>query len=213
MPRKAGQSAAANAKRPAADTPNRTSKRARASTRKSYDERDTDSEASARADSPGDGESGEASDFEAKSDKDLTSESEPEADASEEEPVSKKATSRRQVSKISASVHKKQATEKDLWKTGAKLEPGTQLVIKKPKAREAGDTPYTESTIHPNTMLFLEEIKENNDRQWLKCMLENGDPYKKPTKLTCRQCTIPTIELRCRTSMTSSASFPRKLSR
>lgn len=210
MPRKAGQSAAANAKRPAADTPNRTSKRARATTRKSYVERDTDSDASARADSPDDGESGEASDFEAKSEKDLTSESEPEADASEEEPVSKKATSRRQVPKTSASIHKKQATEKDLWKPGAKLEPGTQLVIKKPKAREAGDTPYTESTIHPNTMLFLEEIKENNDRQWLKCMLKNGCSY---AKLTCRQCTIPTIELRCRTSMTSSASFQRRLSR
>jgi hypothetical protein len=52
--------------------------------------------------------------------------------------------------------------------SGARLEPGTQLIIKKPKAREAGDTPYSEDTIHPNTMLFLKDLAVNNDRQWLK---------------------------------------------
>ncbi|KAJ4989263.1 hypothetical protein SVAN01_05168 [Stagonosporopsis vannaccii] len=168
MPRKSGQSSAASNKRPAAESPSRTSKRARAATRKSYVEADTDSDAAAQADSPDDGDSGDASDFQAQSDKEATSESEPESEASDEEPVSKKATPRSRLPKKSTSVQKKQATEKELWKPGAKLEPGTRLVIKKPKAREAGDTPYTESTIHPNTMLFLEEIKKNNDRQWLK---------------------------------------------
>lgn len=60
--------------------------------------------------------------------------------------------------------------KKELWKEGVKagLGPGTQVVIKKPKARPAGDTPYSEETIHPNTMLFLKDLKANNNRQWLK---------------------------------------------
>lgn len=57
-----------------------------------------------------------------------------------------------------------------VWKPGTKtgLGPGKQLVIKKPKARPAGKTPYTDGTIHPNTMLFLGELKANNERSWLK---------------------------------------------
>ncbi|KAH6618737.1 hypothetical protein C7974DRAFT_400746 [Boeremia exigua] len=174
MPRQSGQPPAGSAKentpkRPATDTPNRTSKRARVTTRRSYIEPDTDSDAASNASGSFDDEdAGDASDFEAKSDKEASSESEPDADASDEEPVSKKATARGRPQKKQLPTHKKQADEKDLWKRGAKLEPGTQLIIKKPKAREAGDTAYTESTIHPNTMLFLEELKENNDRQWLK---------------------------------------------
>lgn len=59
---------------------------------------------------------------------------------------------------------------KELWRTGADigLEPGTKLVIKKPKPREAGDTPYEDDTIHPNTLLFLKDLANNNDREWLK---------------------------------------------
>ncbi|KAF3008764.1 hypothetical protein E8E13_010251 [Curvularia kusanoi] len=149
-------------KRAAADTPTRTSKRARASTGKSYAEPDTDSDAGSNSRNlRDDAGSADASDFEAHTEKEASSESEPEADTSDEEPTSKKSTPR-------GRSHKKPANEKELWKPGAKLEPGTQLIIKKPKAREAGTTPYTESTIHPNTMLFLKEIKENNDRQWLK---------------------------------------------
>lgn len=99
----------------------------------------------------------------------MSSESGPDDDASEDEPASKKATPKGRPQKKSIALHKKQADEKELWKIGAKLEPGVQLIIKKPKARDAGDTPYTESTIHPNTMTFLKEVKANNDRQWLKC--------------------------------------------
>lgn len=56
------------------------------------------------------------------------------------------------------------------WKPGTKtgLGPGKQLVVKRPKARPAGKTPYTDETIHPNTMLFLGELKANNERSWLK---------------------------------------------
>lgn len=41
-------------------------------------------------------------------------------------------------------------------------------MIKKPKARPAGKTPYASDTIHPNTFLFLHELKGNNNREWLK---------------------------------------------
>ncbi|KAF2721223.1 hypothetical protein K431DRAFT_338886 [Polychaeton citri CBS 116435] len=63
-----------------------------------------------------------------------------------------------------------QSKGNELWRHGvsAGLGPGTQVVIKKPKARPAGNTPYVDETIHPNTLLFLGELKENNDRQWLK---------------------------------------------
>lgn len=58
----------------------------------------------------------------------------------------------------------------ELWRPGVKtgLAPGEALFIKLPKAREAGKTPYKDDTVHPNTIAFLEELKENNDREWLK---------------------------------------------
>jgi len=58
----------------------------------------------------------------------------------------------------------------ELWREGAKidLEPGTEIIIKRPKARTAGKTPYADDTIHPNTLLFLGDLKANNDREWLK---------------------------------------------
>lgn len=59
---------------------------------------------------------------------------------------------------------------KELWRPGVKsdLAPGEEVFIKLPKAREAGSTPYKDDTIHPNTMAFLKDLKENNDREWLK---------------------------------------------
>ena len=58
----------------------------------------------------------------------------------------------------------------ELWRPGVKtgLAPGEQIFIKLPKAREAGKTPYKDNAIHPNTLLFLADLKENNDREWLK---------------------------------------------
>lgn len=180
MPRKAIKAASPSAsrsssKRPAEDTPNRQSKRARATTRKSYVEPDTDTDEVIDKDkniSPRTEDEDEAvvSDYEDHIDKGPSSESESEVSASEEETVSKTATSRGRPGKNSAlPLHKKHTDEKDLWKPGAKLAPGTQLIIKKPKARDAGDTPYTDATIHPNTMLFLTDLTANNERQWLKC--------------------------------------------
>ncbi|KAG9645123.1 hypothetical protein KCU64_g11059, partial [Aureobasidium melanogenum] len=59
---------------------------------------------------------------------------------------------------------------KELWRQGVStgLAPGTQIIIKKPKPRTPGNTPYSDTTIHPNTMLFLKDLKANNDREWLK---------------------------------------------
>ncbi|KAL4989474.1 hypothetical protein BDW68DRAFT_156879 [Aspergillus falconensis] len=60
--------------------------------------------------------------------------------------------------------------KKELWREGVKtgLGPGKEVFIKKPKARDPGDIPYTDDTLHPNTMLFLKDLAKNNERQWLK---------------------------------------------
>ncbi|KAL8889811.1 MAG: hypothetical protein Q9215_002953 [Flavoplaca cf. flavocitrina] len=59
---------------------------------------------------------------------------------------------------------------KELWRPGVKsdLAPGEEVFIKLPKARGDGGVKYQEGIIHPNTMLFLGDLKANNDREWLK---------------------------------------------
>ncbi|KAB2103279.1 hypothetical protein AG0111_0g8145 [Alternaria gaisen] len=178
MPRKATKSTSAPAsrsssKRPAPEVPARQSKRARAAIRKSYvePESDTDNEDRPKkvqlSNGDYDDDEGVASDYEEHSDKDPSSESEPDETATDDDIESKRPTPRGRTTK-NLPIHKKAADEKELWRPGAKLAPGTQLVIKKPKARDAGDTPYLDHTIHPNTMLFLKDLAANNDRQWLK---------------------------------------------
>lgn len=63
---------------------------------------------------------------------------------------------------------------KEMWRQGVKagLGPGKQVVIKKPQARKPGKTAYSDDTIHPNTLLFLKDLKSNNDREWLKSKYE-----------------------------------------
>ena len=58
----------------------------------------------------------------------------------------------------------------ELWRPCAKVSaaPGEAVFIKLPKAREAGKIPYEDNTIHPNTFLFLKDLRANNDREWLK---------------------------------------------
>jgi hypothetical protein len=65
---------------------------------------------------------------------------------------------------------KKSGRGKSLLKSGADtgLEPGTQVIIKKPKPRDDGGIPYVDGAIHPNTMIFLQELAANNNREWLK---------------------------------------------
>ncbi|PYH45383.1 DUF2461 domain-containing protein [Aspergillus saccharolyticus JOP 1030-1] len=59
---------------------------------------------------------------------------------------------------------------KELWREGVKtgLGPGKEVFIRKPKARDPGAVAYEDNALHPNTMLFLQDLAENNDRQWLK---------------------------------------------
>ncbi|KAI1967084.1 hypothetical protein LOZ58_000578 [Ophidiomyces ophidiicola] len=59
---------------------------------------------------------------------------------------------------------------KELWREGVRtgLGPGKEVFIELPQAREAGDIPYEDHTLHPNTLLFLEDLKANNNREWLK---------------------------------------------
>ncbi|KAK0346406.1 hypothetical protein LTR94_006852 [Friedmanniomyces endolithicus] len=80
---------------------------------------------------------------------------------SEDEPKQRKKPAPRKTAQNpgTASAHEGQQTN---------LEPGTQLIIRKPKARPAGKTPYGDSTIHPNTLLFLKDLAANNNREWLK---------------------------------------------
>ena len=73
-------------------------------------------------------------------------------------------------SKATKSAPSSDSKGKELWRQGVStgLAPGTQIIIKKPKPRTPGKTPYSDITIHPNTMLFLKDLKANNDREWLK---------------------------------------------
>ncbi|KKK23130.1 hypothetical protein P175DRAFT_0464081 [Aspergillus ochraceoroseus IBT 24754] len=59
---------------------------------------------------------------------------------------------------------------KELWREGVKtgLGPGKEVFIEKPKARDPGDISYKDETLHPNTLLFLKDLTNNNDREWLK---------------------------------------------
>ena len=87
--------------------------------------------------------------------------------ASERTPPPRKRVKRQvRPSKVASNTSNKQ----DLWRPGVKagLGPGTQVVIDKPRARSPGDTPYHDDRIHPNTMLFLRDLAQHNDREWLK---------------------------------------------
>ncbi|KAL5118171.1 hypothetical protein ACEQ8H_003843 [Pleosporales sp. CAS-2024a] len=163
-----------SSKRPTQGTPpTRQSKRARTSARQSYAEVDSDGDENEEkkvSSKPDSGDDPRASDFE-EADDDVG----PSSDSEQQEPSSSDdnvtstlSVARGRPPKKSLPSRAKVGDEKELWKPGAKLAPGTQVIIKKPKARDAGDTPYADDTIHPNTMLFLKDLATNNDRQWLK---------------------------------------------
>lgn len=110
----------------------------------------------------------EVSDFEHESEKATTSDSGGDVSSdSDEAPKSGKSAKHKKGAAISQTVNAKAS---ELWRPGVKtgLGPGNQVVIKKPQARPAGKIPYQDNTIHPNTLLFLKELKANNERQWLK---------------------------------------------
>jgi hypothetical protein len=189
MPRKAIKAttpAKSSSKRVAPDrpTPTRQSKRAKA-TAKTYAEPESDEDiADSKPQPPEESEDSRASDYDVEESQDDFPESDDqEEEYSEEEAKPKRGTPKGRSAKgATLPIHKKKGSEKELWKDGAKLAPGTQLVIKKPKARDAGDIPYHNNTIHPNTMLFLKDLASNNDRQWLKsrsaCLIHRWTPTR-----------------------------------
>ena len=91
-------------------------------------------------------------------------------DASEDDAPKKRKQSRPSKSNGNGVVAGAGKKGQELWRLGTKVDaaPGEAVYIKLPKAREAGKIPYTDSTIHPNTMLFLKDLRANNDREWLK---------------------------------------------
>jgi len=64
----------------------------------------------------------------------------------------------------------KPLNSRELLKEGVKtgLGPGKEVHIRLPRAREAGDVSYQDDRIHPNTFLFLKDLRDHNDRDWLK---------------------------------------------
>jgi hypothetical protein len=159
-----------------ASTPARHSKRARSAAQKSYAEPTTDTDGEATPDSAG------ASDYEAgdaksasPSDQDddevISADDDDDDDdstAAKGRPGKSKSKTAQRKSLAKASSSSDNEVPPPGWKDGAKLTPGTRLIIKKPRARDAGDTPYADDRIHPNTMLFLAELAGNNNRPWLK---------------------------------------------
>ena len=94
-------------------------------------------------------------------------------DSEEEQPKRRRSGAGRTNTKAKAppaSKAKGQKSGGELWREGTKVEadPGTEVYIALPKARGPGSTPYRDDTIHPNTMLFLGDLKKHNDRAWLK---------------------------------------------
>lgn len=110
---------------------------------------------------------GSAADSEHGDDDDDDDNDDEEYESEIEEPKSRrKSTSKRSGAVTST----KSSGGGELWREGVKtgLGPGQQVIIKKPKARPAGKVPYSDDTIHPNTLLFLKDLKGNNNREWLK---------------------------------------------
>ena len=150
---------------PAKTTPTRQSKRTKATSANSaYFERDSDNEENHDTEK----ESGYEEEAASGNASSPASESDNEVVSSEED-VKPRKKGKRGIPKEETVVAVRGKTkDKELQRPGAKLPPGVQLIIKKPKAREAGATPYADDTIHPNTMLFLKDLAANNDREWLK---------------------------------------------
>jgi hypothetical protein len=133
----------------------------RAATKSKYFEPDTENESDGE-EAPEDGSSSAV--VESGDDSDISSEA---LSEDEQRPQKRRAPAS---SKAIESAPTSGSKGKELWRQGVStgLAPGTQIIIKKPKPRTPGKTPYSDITVHPNTMLFLKDLKANNDREWLK---------------------------------------------
>jgi hypothetical protein len=119
------------------------------------------------------GEESEGSVYEGESDQeesDPEPEPDPEVSDSEKEKTEPKKTPRSKKRKDDHDADADALRGKELWREGVTtgLGPGKEVFIAKPKARDAGDVPYRDETLHPNTRLFLLDLAANNERPWLK---------------------------------------------
>lgn len=124
------------------------------------DETQTDPDDSATS------EEDELSEFESEADpSDADSSGDGDMDYSEDDrPRSKKTTARRTSAKTTPTARVVSSTDQNV-----KLKAGEVRITEIPKARPAGKIPFEDHTLHPNTFLFLKDLKSNNDRPWLKC--------------------------------------------
>lgn len=56
-------------------------------------------------------------------------------------------------------------------------------VVKIPALRPEGETKYADEYVHKNSMLFLKDLKQNNERPWLKSTVYQSCCW--PPSLTC----------------------------
>ncbi|RYP89506.1 hypothetical protein DL770_004376 [Monosporascus sp. CRB-9-2] len=81
----------------------------------------------------------------------------------------KKQKTNRQGSKASAAKAKRQETDgDDNDDEGSEDEDGRVTFIPLPQLRDTGGVDYEDGRLHPNTLLFLRDLKANNKRSWLK---------------------------------------------
>ncbi|KAH0362158.1 hypothetical protein KCU65_g8230, partial [Aureobasidium melanogenum] len=134
----------------------------RAATKSKYFEPDTENDSEGE-DAPGNGSSSAV--VESEDESDIS-----EALSEDEQRPKKRRAPASSKAKATESAPTSGEKGKELWRQGVStgLAPGTQVIIKKPKPRTPGNTAYSDTTIHPNTMLFLKDLKANNDREWLK---------------------------------------------
>jgi hypothetical protein len=71
-----------------------------------------------------------------------------------------------------AEVDEEEEDDDDEEKSNPESRPPKVTIIPLPKAREAGGVPYEDGRIHENTMLFLKDLKANNNREWMRCKLQ-----------------------------------------
>jgi len=154
-------------------TPIRQSKRAKpesAAPKKSvyFEQSETEPEAESAVEAEESGyEDEDASAVEPEEDEE---EDEAEAEEGEEDESEEETPKRRKPKSTPKGIVIKAGKGAELWREGVKsdLKPGQEIFIKLPQARPAGKIPYTDDTIHPNTLLFLGDLKANNQRSWLK---------------------------------------------
>ncbi|RYP75883.1 hypothetical protein DL771_002147 [Monosporascus sp. 5C6A] len=81
----------------------------------------------------------------------------------------KKQKTNRQASRASAAKAKRQEMDDDDDDDeGSEDEDGRVTFIPLPQLRDTGGVDYEDARLHPNTLLFLRDLKANNKRSWLK---------------------------------------------